>query len=53
VFDQPVAMLVWLMKACSVMVPGAKFTGFLQNWSTTPAWLTFLAVLVIYKSQKI
>ncbi len=30
-----------------------KFTGFLQNWSTMPAWLTFLAVLAIYRRQRI
>ncbi len=53
VFGQPVAMQVWWMKPCTCMLQWSETTGIIQNWNITTAWLTFLAVLTIYRRQRI
>jgi pentatricopeptide repeat protein len=53
VFCQVVAMKVWWMKACGVMLQWSQSIQFLQIQNTTPAWLTFLTVLAIYRRQRI
>jgi len=52
VFCQLVAMQVWWMMGCTVMLQWSQFTWFLQNWGITHAWLT-LAMLAISRRQRI
>ncbi len=53
VFCQLAAMQVWWMKGCAFLLQWPQFTWFLQNWNITPVWSTFLAVLAIYRRQRI
>ncbi len=53
VFYQLVTMQVWWLMACACMLQWSDTKWFLQNWNITPAWLTFLAMLAIYRRQRI
>ncbi len=52
-FCQLVAMRVWWMKACTVMLQWSHAIWFVQNWSITPACSTFWSAFAIYRSQRI
>ncbi len=51
VFCQPVGMQVWWMKPCTCMLQWSETTGITQNWNIATAWLTFLPVLTVYRTE--
>ncbi len=53
VFCQLVAMQVWWMKACTVMLQWSQTKWFLLTCNITHVWSTFLAMLAIYRRQRI